>query len=383
MSQGDADSPVIIIGGGAAGLSTAAALARHGIRATVLEQDDSIGSSWGRRYKCLKLHTVRRYSGLAHYPIPKDRRQYLSKDEYATYLREYAEILELDVSLGESVYTVQNIPKRHVGMDWEVVTNLGKRRTNAIIIATGQYSEPRLPTWKGMEEYTGVVLHSSQYTTGNTYRGQKVLVVGLGNSGAEIAADLSTHGTAPISLSVRTTPPIVTREMFKILPVQLFGIALTKIGMPRMIDRLGTLLRRVSIGDLTVYGLGQAAWGPFTAKRPAVIDTGFVKQLKQGRILIRPKIARFDSTGVIYTDGSRETFDVVIAATGFNTGLAKILKVPGIIDEIGHPVFPSGAPTSVPGLYFIGFDETVRGQLFEINRDSKQLAKEVESYLHD
>ncbi len=381
MSSGDTDSPVIIIGGGAAGLSVAAALARYGIQATVLEQDDSIGGSWARRYKCLKLHTIRQYSGLAHYPIPDDRPRYLSKDEYAAYLREYAEELELDVSLSEHVYAVQKTPNSTEGMNWEVVTIRGKRRANAIIIATGQYSEPRLPTWKGMEKYTGVVLHSSQYTTGNVYRGKKVLVVGLGNSGAEIAADLSTHGAASISLSVRTTPPIVTREMFKILPVQLFGIALTKIGMPRVIDRIGTLLRRISIGDLTVYGLGKAAWGPFTARRPAVIDTGFVKQLKQGRILIRPDIAHFDTTEVIYTDGTSEAIDVVIAATGFQTGLAKILKLSGVIDEAGHPGLRSGAPTSVSGLYFIGFGETVRGQLFEINRDSKQLATEIDRYL--
>ena len=110
MSPRDVDSPALIIGGGAAGLSTAAALAKHGIRATVLERDDCIGGSWSRRYQCLKLHTIRRYSGLAHYPIPEDRPRYLSKDEYATYLREYAEVLGLDVSLGEHVDVVQKIP---------------------------------------------------------------------------------------------------------------------------------------------------------------------------------------------------------------------------------------------------------------------------------
>jgi cation diffusion facilitator CzcD-associated flavoprotein CzcO len=141
-------------------------------------------------------------------------------------------------------------------------------------------------------------------------------------------------------------------------------------------------LRRISIGDLTRYGLGEAAWGPFTSRRPAVIDAGFLKELKQGRIMVRPEIARFDSRGVIYTDGSRETVDVVIAATGFRTGLGKILKEPGIIDDIGgQPRFRSGGPTSAPGLYFVGFDETVRGQLFEINRESKQLAVEVDRYL--
>lgn len=381
MSPRDAENPVLIIGAGAAGLSTAAALVRRGIHARVLEQDDSIGGSWARRYQCLKLHTIRRFSGLAYYPIPRDRPRYLSKDEYAAYLREYTEVLGLDVSFGEHVDSVQKISGSLGGMDWEVVTNRGTRRARSVVIATGMNAEGILPTWGGIDGFTGAVLHSSQYTSGAAYRGQNVLVVGLGNSGAEIAADLATHGATSISVSVRTIPPIVTREMFKILPVQLFGIALTKVGMPRVIDRIGVALRRVSIGDLTAYGLGQAAWGPFTAQRPAVIDTGFVEQLKQGRIVVRPEIEHFDSTDVIYADGSREAIDVVIAATGFRTGLEKILKVPEALDDIGQPRFRSGGPALMQGLYFIGFDETVRGQLFEINRESKQLAIEVDSYL--
>jgi hypothetical protein len=169
--------------------------------------------------------------------------------------------------------------------------------------------------------------------------------------------------------------------MFKILPVQVFGIVLMHAGIPRVIDRIGTILRRFSIGDLTPYGLGEAEWGPFSARKPAVIDVGFVKQLKQRRIKIHTEIARFNSTDVIYKDGSRESVDVVIFATGYRTGLEKILKVPGVIDDMGYPKFQSGGPTSTPGLYFIGFDDTVRGQLFEINRDSKKLAIEIERYL--
>ena len=372
---------VLIIGGGAAGLSTAASLAKHGIRSTVIDRNDRIGDSWTQRYKSLRLHTIRRYSGLAHYPIPNDRPRYLSKDEYAAYLKEYAEVFELDVSLGELVNAVQKSSSNVEGMEWEVVTNRSTRRAGAVVIATGHYAEPYMPTWEGVERFSGVLLHSSDYITASAFNGQNVLVIGLGNSGAEIAADLAAHGAASVSVSVRTAPPIVSREMFKIVPVQLLGIALTPVGMPRVIDRIGAALRRISIGDLTVYGLGQAAWGPFTARKPAVIDTGFVKQLKQGHVVVRPEIACFDETGVVYADGKREEADVVISATGFRTRLDKILEVPGVIDGIGQPCFRSGGPTSAPGLYFVGFDETIRGHLFEINRESKQLAVEIERYL--
>jgi putative flavoprotein involved in K+ transport len=381
MPPADAERPVLVIGGGAAGLSTAAALARRGIRATVLDLDDRIGGSWGRRYQSLKLHTIRRYSGLAHYPIPKDRPRYLSKDEYADYLREYAQALGLEVSLGERVDAVQEIPGSPEGRNWEVVTSRGTRHASVVVVATGHYSAPFLPAWQGVEEFGGVLLHSSQYTTGAAYTGRKALVIGLGNSGAEIAADLAAHGAASVSVSLRTIPPIVTREMFKLVPVQLLGIALTPVGMPRVIDRIGAVLRRISIGDLTPYGLGPAAWGPFTARKPAVIDAGFVKQLKQGRIVVHPGIERFDSTGVVYADGSSQTVGLVVAATGYRTGLEKFLKVPEVIDATGQPRFRSGHPTSASGLYFVGFDETMRGHLFEISRESKRLAVEVDRYL--
>ena len=96
---------------------------------------------------------------------------------------------------------------------------------------------------------------------------------------------------------------------------------------------------------------------------------------------VQKHILSFDKTGVVYADGSREIVDVVVAATGFRTGLDKLLKVANVIDAKGQPLFRSGRPTSKPGLYFVGFDETVRGHLYEINRESRRLAAEVEGYL--
>lgn len=375
------EARVLVIGGGAAGLSTAAALSRQGIHATVLDQNEHIGASWAQRYLSLKLHTIRRFSGLAHYPIPRDRPRYLTKDEYATYLKEYAHALKLDVSSGERVEAVRKLPESAGDAGWEVTTSHGVRHAKVVVIATGQCAAPRIPSFDGMDEFTGSVLHSARYTSGAEYKGQKALVIGLGNSGAEIAADLVAQGASSISVSVRTPPPIVTREMLGIIPVQLLGIALTPLGMPRVVDRIGATLRRFSLGDLTRHGLGEAAWGPFSTRRPAVIDAGFVRQLKQGRIAIRPTIARFDSTRVLYSNGSSEKIDIVVAATGFRTGLEKFLDVPGVIDDEGRPRFRSGGPTSEPGLFFTGFDETVRGQLFEINQESKRLAVIVKRYL--
>jgi len=112
-----------------------------------------------------------------------------------------------------------------------------------------------------------------------------------------------------------------------------------------------------------------------------VIDVGFLKLLKELKIDVRPTVDRFTRRGVVFEDGRAEDFDAVVAATGFNTGLARLLEVPDALRENGRPRFRSGRPTPYPGLYFIGFDETTRGVLFEANRDSKRLAGAVQGYL--
>jgi hypothetical protein len=108
-----------------------------------------------------------------------------------------------------------------------------------------------------------------------------------------------------------------------------------------------------------------------------VIDVGFLHNLKANRIAVRPNISRFVSDGVVYNDGREEAFDAVIFATGFTTGLASFIKIPGLLDESGRPRFASGRPTSEPGLYFIGFLQSNRGVLYEMEIDSRRLAATI------
>ena len=171
------------------------------------------------------------------------------------------------------------------------------------------------------------------------------------------------------------------RDLFGVVPVQLLGLALTPVPAATLIDRAGAVTRRVAIGDLSRYGLGKAEWGPFTARRPPVIDVGFLKQLKRGGIEVRPAPAQFTSDGVVFADGREESFAAVIAATGYETGLRRLLEVPDAVRPDGRPRFRSGRPTPHAGLYFIGFDETTRGVLFEARRDSLRLARDVRRYL--
>ena len=367
---------VVIVGAGAAGLSTAAALTQRAVDALVLDRSDRIGGSWASRYERLHLHTIRRFSGLAHHGIPPRYPRYLSKDEYAAYLGEYAQRFGLRIALGEEVSAIRPVPEE--SHPWEIETTERTVATQVVIVATGHYAEPQIPAWEGIHEYEGRLIHSAAYRSGREFAGSRALVVGLGNSGAEIATDLVEQGATSVSVAVRTPPPIVTREMFGVVPVQLFGIALMPLGIPRAVDRIGAALQKRTVGDLRPYGIGDAAWGPFTARRPAVIDVGFLEVLKAGRVTVHPALTRLHERGVEFADGSSGEFDVVVVATGFGSGLRTMLRgVPDVVSEDGQPLARSGQPTAASGLYFIGFDETIRGHLFEARRESKRLARRV------
>jgi putative flavoprotein involved in K+ transport len=371
------ESTVVVVGGGASGLSAAGALSRRGIKSVILEADEELGGTWARRYDRLHLHTVRGFSGLAHYSIPRSYSKYLSRDEFVAYLAEYARHLDLSV--------VTSCPVKRVRIEsdrpslWTAVTARGDWHCRAIVIATGQYRVPILPNWAGRDAFGGDLVHSSRYTSALSYRGKRVLVVGAGNSGTEIATDLAEQGAAYVALSIRTPPPIVPRDPFG-MPIQRTGILMSFL--PAVVaDRLARFTARVVLGDLTRYGLRKPQWMPYSARRVPVIDVGFVKALKERKVEIRPALARLTATGAVFADGNAESFDAIIAATGFSTGLNELLEAKGVLKDSGEPVNESGEPTARPGMFFIGYTHSLRGHLFEANLASRRLARNVEGYL--
>jgi NADPH-dependent 2,4-dienoyl-CoA reductase/sulfur reductase-like enzyme len=367
-----AEADVLVIGGGPSGLSTAGALARLGVRSVVLEQDREIGARWAGRYDRLRLHTVRRFSGLAHHPLPATLPRYVTKDEFARYLRDYAARLELDVRLGQEVILIRRHDER-----WVVDTSASSWRAQVVVFATGKHDRPVVPPWPGRDDHRGRLVHSSTYGSGSEYEGQDVLVVGLGNTGAEISADLAQSGARRVAVAVRRPPPITRRDIAGI-PIQLLGMAGSLL--PASVgDRLASAMRRIAIGDLSRYGLGQAHWEPFSARRPPVIDVGFLRELRGGRIEILPAVERLTEDEVVFADGRQERFDAVIAATGFRSGLSDLLEA-GLRGDNG------GIPASLPaGLHAVGFRESMRGVLFEARRDSIELARVISRELghHD
>jgi putative flavoprotein involved in K+ transport len=371
------EADVVIVGAGAAGLSAAAALKHRGIEAVVLEQNPGVGGTWARRYDRLHLHTVRGFSSLAHYRIPRRFPKYLSRDDFVAYLNEYAAHFGLRIIAGCAANKIGKDP--HAPESWKISTSGDTWRARVIVIATGQYRIPIPPRWPGVEVYKGQLLHSESYSKPSPFAGKRVLVVGAGNSGTEIATDVAENGAAFVALSIRTAPAIVPRDPFG-MPVQRTGILLNLLPAP-IADRFGRLTSRIVLGDLTKYGLRRAEWGPFSSKRVPVIDVGFVKALKQGLVQIRPALARLTATEAVFADGKAEPFDVIIAATGFSTGLDQLLDSKEALNELAEPKEASGNPTAYPGLFFIGFTHSLRGHLFEANLASRRLSKNVVRYL--
>ncbi len=229
-----------MVGAGASGLAVAAALKRRGREPVLLERDEAVGGTWERRYDRLHLHTVRSFSGLPYHPLPRSLPRYVSKDAYARYLSDYSTHFKLDVRSGQPVERI-----RRDGAAWIVETGGGELRTHAVVVATGRHNVRTLPDWPGAGDFEGRLLHSEDYRSGREFADCRVLVVGLGNSGAEIAADLVEQDASTVSVAVRSRPPISSREVAGV-PVQILGMLLYPFPA-RLIDRVGALLRRSAL----------------------------------------------------------------------------------------------------------------------------------------
>jgi putative flavoprotein involved in K+ transport len=362
---------IIVIGGGASGLASAAMLGRVGERAVVLERGE-IGEVWAERYDRLHLHTVRWLSGLPGYRIPRGFGKWPSRERVSEYLRRYAEHHRLDVRTGTEVERVDRDGER-----WAVTTSEGALEAERVVVATGHSNVPFLPDWPG--GFAGDLVHSSQYRNPSAYRGRRVLVVGSGNSGAEIAVDLADGGAREVLLSVRSQPGIVRRDTVGV-PSQLLGIASMHLPTP-LVDRIAAGIRRVAIPDLAPYGL-VAPERPYTAflERGVIpiVDVGLADRVRKRRVRVVAALERFDGNAVVLADEARFEVDSVVAATGFRPGLERLVGHLDVLDNRGRPrVRDVEEPSGATGLHFIGYEVTLGGTLRLAGIEAKRLAGSV------
>ena len=365
---------VLVVGAGPAGLAVAATLQQRGVACTVLERGESMGAAWQGRYDSLRLHTVRWLSGLPGARIPRRYGRWVTRDDLVAYLHDYAARFQVRPELGVEVTRVDRADD-----GWRVQTSAGPREATAVVMATGYSRTPMLPDWPGRDSFPGTLIHSADYREPSPYLGQHVLVVGAGNSAAEIAVDLATTG-ARVDLSVRTPPNIVRRDTLGI-PSQLLGIALKK-APERVMNPLSALLRRISVPDLAAHGLPAPAGDGFTqflrTRTVPILDHGFVAAVRSKAITVVPPVDRFDGADVRFTDGTTSRPDAVIAATGYRPGLEPLVGHLGVLDDHGVPrANRAGTLPQAPGLYFVGITVELAGLLREIGRDAGALGRDV------
>jgi len=365
---------VAIVGAGATGLAVAATLKQRGVEALLLEGSDAIGDSWRRRYARLHLHTVRWLSGLPGLAVPRAAGRWVPKDAYADYLEAYARHHGLEPRLG---VRAERIDRADGG--WTVRTTAGDVDAGAVVLASGWNHTPFVPDWRGRETLGTRLMHSADYVDPRPYSGRDVLVVGSGNSGAEIATDLADGGAARVRLSVRT-PPIVVRRATLGLPTQLLGISLGALPK-RTVVPLTRAIRKVSIPDLEPFGLPAPPDGIAQFARTGtvpIIDVGFVEAVRKGRVEVVAAVERVEDGVVVLADGSRLEVDAVVAATGFVPALGPLVGQLGVLDGRGSPLVHGGEThPDAPNLYFAALEPTLGGLLREAARDAKRVAAAV------
>jgi indole-3-pyruvate monooxygenase len=367
--QVEMSTDVVVVGSGPAGLAVGACLRRAGLDFMLLEKEQALAPSWRRHYQRLHLHTDRAHSGLPYFPMPKSFPRYPSREQVIEYLEAYAKAFSLAPRFGEDVLEA----RRGEGA-WEVKTQAARYRARAVVLATGYNAAPVRPTWPGLEGYQGVLLHSSEYRTGERFRGQDVLVVGFGNSGGEIAIDLFENAARP-SLAVRGTVNLLPRELLG-LPILTWALALAPLP-PRVADALSAPLLRMTFGNLSRLGLRKAPAGPLTELstrgRVPLIDVGTVELIRKKSIQLRPGIAGFTRSGVRFEDGTEASYQAVVLATGYHHQLGRVLgNLDGVVNGAGKAV-NSGRETALPDLYLCGFHVAPTGMLREAGIEARRI----------
>jgi cation diffusion facilitator CzcD-associated flavoprotein CzcO len=236
-----------------------------------------------------------------------------------------------------------------------------------VILATGANGAPRVPQWPGIERFPGEVLHSSAYRSGRDFAGQRVLVVGFGNSGGEIALDLSEHGARP-AVSVRSAVNVVPRDVAGV-PALAIAIPLSKLP-PRLADALVWPVLKACYPSYRRIGLRKSRLGPFRQiareNRIPLLDVGTTEAIRRGAIDVVGEVEAVEGPECVFADGSRRVFDAIVMATGYLPAQP----------EIRGGAY-AGSPIAGEGLYFCGFFVSPRGMLREIGREAVAIANDL------
>lgn len=329
----------LVIGAGQSGLAAAYAFAQQGIRPLVLDQAPTAGGSWSRYYQSLSLFSPAGFSSLPGFPFPGDKERYPGRDEVVSYLTEYADSLDADFLWNQQVTSLYRNEDA-----FEATTSAGViHRAQRVVVASGNFDSPHTPQIPGLSDFQGRVLHSSEYLSPEPFAGQRVLVVGGGNSGVQIAVELA--ATARVSL--------VTRNPVRWQRQRMLGKDLH--------------------WWLAATGIDRMPWAPRSV--PVVDSAGYRRRIADRHPEQRGMFHRLHPQGVDWGEGTVESVDALIFATGFRPNV-QYLAQSGALDPAGMPLHAKGVSTTVPRLGFVGLEgqrtfasATLRG----VGRDARHV----------
>ncbi len=355
---------VCVIGAGLSGLAVAHALRERGIDFVCLEKADDVGGIWrqpeagerGPGYQTLHLNTAKQLTGYVDFPMPDAYPLYPRHSQFAAYLRSFAEWSGVrdHVELRTEVTSV----RQDADGLWTVVSRDAggaetSRRFERVIVASGHHTDPALPDPlpEGADSFAGTILHSLDYRTGSDFAGRRVVVVGLGASAVDIAADLSRHAAGTF-LSVR--------RGLHIVPKQLYGMSVDVIAEAPWFNEMSFAERiqwaeqalLVARGKLSDYGLPEPDHPVFSSA--TTLSDEILSRIRHGAVTPRPAIASFDGDRVVFTDGTSEAADAVVYCTGFHMTWPFLPADCPVAADGSVELYRRVVPADRPGLYFVG-----------------------------
>jgi putative flavoprotein involved in K+ transport len=343
---------VVVIGAGQAGLAMGYFLKQQGRMFVILEAADSIGSAWRDRWESLRLFTPRRYSGLPGLPFPGEPEGYPDRDEVIAYLERYAERFELPIELNSPV-------RRLTRENGEFVLEVDGRRITAeqVVVATGPFQKPFIPELASRLEPDVFQAHSTGYRKPSDVPEGTLLVVGGGNTGFQIAEELSSTRRVVLAIGSRQTPlpqRLLGRDLF-------WWLTKTRLFNTTVESRLGRRLRTRE----TLIG-----------SSPRKLRRGYGVELK-------PRVVDADGRTVRFEDGSELEVDAIIWATGYRPDYSWI-DLPAF-DSDGRLRHRRGV-SDVPGLYFLGLTwQHTRGSALIgwVKDDAEFIAEQIAAFEDD
>jgi hypothetical protein len=326
-----------VIGAGPCGLAAAKNLQQQGLAVDVLERHHDVGGNWcpshpaSSVYPSAHLISSKRQTEFLDFPMPDDYPPYPSRQQAYDYLRSYAEHFQLleHVAFNAAVESVE--PRGNDAWQVQVRGESAPRKYRGVIVANGHHSQPLWPDFPG--QFEGDTLHAHDYKSPEIFAGRRVLVVGAGNSGCDIAVEAAEHAkTAFISLrrGYHFLPKFLRGK-----PIDVCGETLHRWGFPLWLRRgVAAAMIRIAVGPLENYGLPKPDHRLFETH--PIVNSQLLYELGHGRLAVKRNVAELKGTSVKFVDGSEEPIDLIVFATGYRISFP-FLNPSLVLDAHGKP----------------------------------------------